>query len=193
VNAHGLRIAFGAQLAPAILDIANQLFLLRINGNGGLPAIVELFDLRVDKLKLRIAVGMGRTLACLPVGMQAEAKPSQQPADQFLTCGKAALGQRLHEVALAPADPQQGGLRVSTDRRLHQLLQRCQKPGLCLNLRLAAAPRSTNAARQPSILRPQLCKTTTNRAASDTRRLGHRRDAAPTSRTGLGSRERSSR
>jgi hypothetical protein len=28
VNAYGLRIAFGAQLAPTILEIAHQLFLL---------------------------------------------------------------------------------------------------------------------------------------------------------------------
>jgi hypothetical protein len=40
-------------------------------------------------------------------------------------------------VALAPADPQQRGLRSSTDRRLHQLLHRFQEPWLSLDLRSA--------------------------------------------------------
>jgi hypothetical protein len=36
MNAYGLRIAFGAQLAPTVFEIANQLFLLRINRDGRL-------------------------------------------------------------------------------------------------------------------------------------------------------------
>ena len=136
---------------------------------------------------------MGGTLARLPVRMQAEAKSPQQATDQFLTGGEATLCQRRHEVALAPADPQQRGLRVSPDRRLHQLLQRFQEPGLSLDLRLAAAPRSTNAACQPGILAPQLRKTTPDRAACDPGRLGHHGDAAPTRRTSLGCREQPTR
>jgi hypothetical protein len=69
---------------------------------------------------------------------------------------------------------------------LHQLLQRFQEPGFRLDLRLAAAARSTNAACQLGILAAQLRKTTAYSAASDTRRLGNRPDAAPARRTSLG-------
>jgi hypothetical protein len=84
VDAHGFRITFRAQLAPAVLEIANQLNLLCINRNGRLPVIVEPFDLIVDVFKQRVSVRMGRTFARLAVCMQAEAKPPPQATNFWL-------------------------------------------------------------------------------------------------------------
>jgi hypothetical protein len=192
MNAYGFRIAFGAQLAPTVFEIANQLFLLRINRDGRLSGLLELFDLFVDGLKLSISVGMGATLARFPVRMQAEAKTPQQATDQLLTGGEAKLGQRLHEVALAPADPQQCGLRVSPDRRLHQLLQRFQEPGLSLDLRLAAAPgrRTRRVSRAFSLRNSARPRPIVLRAPRSPWTHG---DAAPTRRTSLGCREQPTR
>jgi hypothetical protein len=93
-----------------------------------------------------------------------------------------AFSQRAGEVALAPADPPQRCLRIAADRRLHQLFQRFQQPGLSLGLRLAPAARATNAAGQLGIPAPQLRKTAPDRAARDPRRLRHCRDTAPSRR-----------
>jgi hypothetical protein len=121
-------------------------------------------------------------LSRLPVALKAEAKPSQQPADQFLAGGETALSKRADEAALAPADPPQRCLRIATDRRLDQFLQCVQQSGLSPGLRLAAAARPANTARQLGIVAPQLHKTTPDRAARNPRRLRHRRDAAPACR-----------
>lgn len=69
---------------------------------------------------------MGRTLARFPVGLEAEAKLSQQPADQFLAGAEATLSQRTDKVALASTDPQQRRFGIARDRRLHKLFQRRQ-------------------------------------------------------------------
>ncbi len=60
----------------------------------------------------------------------------------------------MDEVALAPADPPEWGLGIATNRRLNQILQRFQQPGFPLDLRLAAAARPANAARQLDIVAP---------------------------------------
>ena len=125
---------------------------------------------------------MRGTLARLPVALKAEAKPAQQPADQFLTGRKTAVGQRMDEVALAPADPAECGLGIATNCRLNQILQRFQQPGFPLDLRLAAAARPANAARQLDIVAPQLSQTPPDRAARDARRFRNRRDTAPARR-----------
>src|SRR4051794_28635079 len=52
-------------------------------------------------------VGVACALAGLAVGLQAEAEPAQQSADQLLAGGEAALGQRASEVAY-----KQAGLRL---------------------------------------------------------------------------------
>ena len=131
---------------------------------------------------LPIAVGMRGTLSRLPVALKAEAKPSQQPADQFLAGSETALSKPADEAALAPADPPQGRLGIATDRRLDQFLQCVQQSGLSLDLRLAAAARPANTARQLGIVASQLRKTTPDCTARDPRRLRHSRDTAPACR-----------
>src|SRR3954449_13439011 len=138
--------ALGAQLTAAVLEVSDELFLLRVDRDrrlaGGLPGLHP----RVDVFELGVAVGVACALAGLAVGLQAEAEPAQQSADQLLAGGEAALGQRASEVALALADPQQGGLGIATDGRLHQLAQSLQQARLRLQRRPASTARAADAA-----------------------------------------------
>jgi hypothetical protein len=95
----------GAQLAPAILEVADQLLLLGVHRDRRLAGGLECLHRGVDVLELGIAVGVAGALARLAVRLQAEAQAVQQPADQLLSRGEALLGQRRRQVALAPADP----------------------------------------------------------------------------------------
>src|SRR6202040_4036987 len=119
--------------------------LLRVDRDGRLSGSLERVDLRIDVFELGIAVRVARALAGLLVRLQAEAQAAQQPPDQLLAGGKAALGQRAGKMALALADPQQRRLRIATDRRLHQLGERLQQPRFGLGFRLAPATCSPDA------------------------------------------------
>ena len=95
-------------------------------------------------LELSVAVGVVGSFARLAVGLQAEVKALQKPADQLLTGDEAPLGQRRGEMALAQADPPQRSLRVTADRRLHQLIQGVQDPGLRLDRGLLSTTPAAN-------------------------------------------------
>lgn len=121
---------------------------------------------------------MRSTFQGLSVGLETEAElHSNRP-----TGGETAISQRGGEVPLTSAHPQQGRFRITARRRLHKIFQCAQKPRLRLDLRLAAAARTTNTAFQPLTLAPLLRKPTPDRAARDARRLRNRRYAAPSHR-----------
>jgi len=68
-------------------------------------ARLEASELQIDVLELGVAAGMAGTFACLGVGLQAEAEPAQQAADQLLASREASLAQRRRQMALALAHP----------------------------------------------------------------------------------------
>src|SRR3954463_11680832 len=132
--------ALGAQLTAAVLEVSDELFLLRVDRDrrlaGGLPGLHP----RVDVFELGVAVGVACALAGLAVGLQAEAEPAQQSTDQRLAGGEAALGQRASEVALALADPQQGGLGIAADGAdCTSSLRASSRPG-CVSARWCRTP-----------------------------------------------------
>src|SRR5580700_3713409 len=135
-----LRLPFGPQFTAGIFEVADKLFLLRVDGDHRLPGGLECFHLGVDMLELSVAIGVVGTFAGLAVGLQAEVETFQQPANQLLTGDEAPLGQRRGEMALAQADPPQRSLGVTADRRLHQFIQSFQDPGLDLDRGLLSAP-----------------------------------------------------
>lgn len=130
---------------------------------------MECCHLGVDVLELSIAVGATGSFARLAVGLQAEAKAAQQPANQFLSCRKTLLGQRCRQMALALADPQQGSLGIATDRGLHQIVQCRQKSRLRLNRRLAATTYPTNPGAELLRSHQQVRQAATDGAAGDPR------------------------
>jgi hypothetical protein len=124
--------------------VADKLLLLGVDRDRRFAGSLEGRQLGVDVLELGVAVGVAGAFARFGIGLQAEAQPMQQAADQLLAGAEAPFGQRRRQMALALADPQQGSLGITPDRRLHQVPQRCQKSWLRLDRRLAPASRTTN-------------------------------------------------
>src|SRR3954447_10822294 len=147
VHPDRLRMAFRAKLAAAVLAVANQLLLLRVDRDHRLAGGLERLHRRIDGLELRVAVGMLGALTGLAVALQAEPELGQQPANQLLPGAEALPSQRRGEMPLALAHPAQRGLGVTADRGLHQTLQRCQQQRLRLGSRLAA---TASTAHSPS-------------------------------------------
>src|SRR5260370_28259241 len=177
VHPDRLGLAFGTQFATAILEVPDQLLLLRVDRDGRLSGSLERIDLRIDVFELGVAIRVARTLAGLAVRLQAEAQAAQQPPDQLLAGGKAALGQRAGEMALALADPQARRLRIATDRRLHQLAERLPQPRFGLGFWLAPAPCTPPAIGRRVLSIAQFRHSPPNRAA---RNPGHRCTCRPT-------------
>src|SRR5580700_2749923 len=86
-----LRLPFGPQFTAGIFEVADKLFLLRVDGDHRLPGGLECFHLGVDMLELSVAIGVVGTFAGLAVGLQAEVETFQQPANQLLTGDEARL------------------------------------------------------------------------------------------------------
>ena len=106
----------------------------------------------------------------------------------FWPAAKPALGQRASEVALALADPQQGGLGIAADGRLHQLAQSLQQAGLRLHRRLASPARAADAAAEVVPPEAQFGQAAAD-GLRDTGRRSHRRYAAAACRLRLTRRE----
>ena len=58
VHVHALRVALGTIISSAVLEVADQLFLLRVDGDDRLLLGLRRKDFRVDIVELGIAVGM---------------------------------------------------------------------------------------------------------------------------------------
>ena len=97
--------------------------------------------------------------------------------------------QRASEVALALADPQQGGLGIAADGRLHQLAQSLQQAGLRLHGRLASTARAADAAAEVVPPEAQFGQAAPDGAPRDTGCRSHCRYAAAACRLRLARRE----
>jgi len=104
VDPDRLGLAFGAQLTPSVLEVADQLLLLGGDRDGRLTCGLERLHLGVDVFELRVAIRMVRALTGLAVGLQAKAQAAQQPPDQLLAGAEAAPGQSTGQAAFAPTD-----------------------------------------------------------------------------------------
>src|SRR6202049_5363286 len=89
-----LRLPLGPQLTAAILEVADKLLLLRVDGDHRLSGSLERLHLGVDMLELRVAIRVAGPFARLAVGLQAEVEALQQAADQLMTGVEAPLGTR---------------------------------------------------------------------------------------------------
>ena len=76
---------------------------------------MERLHLGVDRLELRVAIGVMRASLGLAVGLQAEPQTPQQPSDRLLARAETTLGQRTGQIALATANPQQCRLGVAAN------------------------------------------------------------------------------
>jgi DNA segregation ATPase FtsK/SpoIIIE-like protein len=92
-------------------------------------------------------------------------------------------------VALALADPQQGGLGIAADGRLHQLAQSLQQAGLRLHRWLASPARAADATAEVVSPAAQFGQAAADGATRDTGRRRHCGHAAAARRPRLAGRE----
>src|SRR4051794_9847448 len=112
VRAHQLGLAAGPPLAPAVLEIADQLLLFGVDADHRLAGIERDARHGGDMRELRVAVGVRAALAALAVGLQAVAACLQTPLDRArrdLVTGLAQLLGQLGHAAAPPAPPPQPG------------------------------------------------------------------------------------
>jgi hypothetical protein len=114
-----LRLPFPAR----ILEIPDQLLLLRVHRHHGLTPLLEGDHLTVDVPELGIPIGVGATPPSLAKGLEAVAQFVQEDGHGLVAHPMPLSGQRLGEVPGALAGPPQGGLRVPTGRRFDQGVQ----------------------------------------------------------------------
>ena len=179
VHAHGLGSAFAPQLSAGSPEIADQLLLLGVDGDGRLSAPPETLDPIVDVLELCIAVRVLLAFAGLGVGLQAEAEVFEQAADQIGADLIVLLGQRGGEMALTATHPQQVGLRIASGGRGNQIEQGLAQAGLLEGRRLATTAAAADAAVWPfGRFLVELLQAAPDRAARYACEMRHHRDAA---------------
>ena len=105
VDLHALRIALGTIIRAAVLVVADQLLLLRIDRNDRLSGGLALDHMGVDVLELSVAIRMFRTLVGLAVGLPTEAERRQQPPHAGGADLVAHLAQRGGELVVALGYP----------------------------------------------------------------------------------------
>src|SRR5262249_11401925 len=81
MDPNGYRRALGFPFPAAVLEVADQLLLLRVHGDHGLSHVLECSRPSTDVLELCVALGMLCTLACLLVPLQAVAHLRQEFTD----------------------------------------------------------------------------------------------------------------
>ena len=145
---HALRIALGTIIRAAVLIVADQLLLLRIDRNDRLPGRLALDHMSVDVLELSIAIRMFRTLVGLAIGLPTEAKRRQQPPHAGGADLVAHLAQRGGELVVALRNPEQRTHRIAERRKFHDAPQILDQRRVPARQRAATAARLTNAARR---------------------------------------------
>jgi hypothetical protein len=113
MDSHQLRLAFGAQFTPAILEIADQFLLLGVYRDDWLVSSQTPFHLPVQVLKLSVTVRMLGPLVRFPVGLQAIAQLMQQVGDDLMADLMLHPLQLFAQLAHALAGPSQRRLRVT--------------------------------------------------------------------------------
>ena len=123
MNVDELGPAFAAPFPAVVLEIAHQFLLFRVDRDDRLVRRQERRGLRVDVLKLRVAIDVLAAFSCLAVGLQAVAHAAQKIADNRRANLVTLLRQLLHQVTQAAGRPQQRLHRIAPRHRLDQALE----------------------------------------------------------------------
>ena len=122
--------AFRAQLAAAVLVIADRLFLLGVDGKNRSPRCGEFLFLGFDIKKLCIAIGMFSAFVGLAIGLQTLPQRLQRPADHKGRKGVADASESLGHMLQAARYPQQPTHRIAARRAIHDILQVVDEGGV---------------------------------------------------------------
>jgi hypothetical protein len=183
VGVHRERLTLGLPLAPAVLELAHQLLLLRVHRDDRLRALLHALDRRVDVLELRVAIRVVGTLFGLAVALQAEAGRVEQSPHSSRTQLVALLGECLRQFVRALARPTQRRHRVATGARIDQPFQSLEQLRIGLGQPFAATARAAQSRRHGRIgfklPNPQLGQAFADRLARHPRGTAHRAHTAP--------------
>jgi len=183
VDIDEFRSAVGLPLTPCILEVADQLLLLGVDGDERDAARKAVRRLGVDVLELGVAVGVLAPFDRLTRRLQAVAELSEQARNCLVADADPVLREHLgRQFVRALARPSQRGLRVSTGSRIDEDSER----GDQLRMHdLMTSPAATNAPRSRQVCprrhtRPNLVPAKGHRADRQTGRSRDCRDSSAT-------------
>ena len=188
MHPHRFGFALRTQFSATVLEVADQFLLLGIHRNDRLPSALEGLHLRIDVLELGVPIRVRRPLAGLAVGLQAVAQLFQQICHQFVADLVALVVEFVSQFTHALAGPAQWRFRIATTQRFNQLLQVVQQGRVLGDRPLAPAAGAADPHGRGGVWRSQFLKTIGDGLPRDTRRTGHRRDAAITQGLGFSGR-----
>jgi hypothetical protein len=144
VYPHGFGLARRAPRPPGILEITDQLLLLRIDRDHRLARGLELTDLRDDVAELGVPVRVRRSFARLAVGLQAVPCGAQQFSHQLVADAVPHTLQGLRQGPSALRGPAQGRVRGPRGRGLDQARQIAHQRGVLVDRPLPAPTRPSH-------------------------------------------------
>ena len=182
VNVDQLWRSFWTPFPAVVLEIAHQFLLFRIDRYDRFVRSQERLGLRVDVLKLGVAIDVLAAFSRLAVRLQAIAHVAQKIADNRRANLVPFLRQRLHEVTQAAGRPQQRLHRVAPRHRLDQALEIDHKGGILGCLPLAAAALLADPSGRSRNLVANVRKSVINRRSRQPADPGHQTDPAASQR-----------
>ena len=133
----GRLLPFGLPLLAVVFEVADQLFLLAIDGNDGLAFGFKGFASAVDGLKWAVSVGMRGSFSPLLVGFERKSHRFSHPADGGLANRVSLAAEGLPQLAYRLARPSEQALRISL--RLPHCLPISSEPHVLLGSFLPSA------------------------------------------------------
>src|SRR6516225_9824250 len=140
VHTHLLRVSLRPQLPPVVFEVAHQFLLLRIHGNDGLAIGLKFPDPIADMVKLRIPVGVRRSLQRFAVGLQTILHAMQDLGHHPVTGPMPHAVQLGSQLTHALTCPAQRRLRVTARHRFDEGLQIPLQGRVLVNRPLSACP-----------------------------------------------------
>src|SRR5215204_1203148 len=145
MHVHAPWIAFRTIIGSAILEVADQLLLLRIDGDDGLLLGLRGNDFRVDIFELGIAIGVFRALMRLAIGLAREPKLHQLLAHRIGTDWMPHLRQCRSQFLHAFRHPDQRPHGIAQRRGLHKSLKGRDESWIVLANRATPAAGTANS------------------------------------------------
>lgn len=146
-----LRLCLRSPFRAAVVVVSRQFLFPGVDGNDRQVLLQELLDLRMDILKLRIAVRMLLAFRGLGVGMQILSLRMEKFGHLAVADAIPLPLEFRGQFACALRCPAQERLRAAPRHGIHQLLQGLQQIGMMKGERLPAPARSTATSRRPGI------------------------------------------
>src|SRR6202041_188305 len=185
VHAHFFRIASRTPFAAGVLEISDQLLLLRIDRNSRLVLGHRRLYGLVDEAKLRVAVGVVGAFAGLAFGLQAELLFLQQLADDRVADLVPEIAEFIRESAQALAGPAQRRHRIAARVGFDQCVQIVEQTRVRFGQRFASPTRPTDPIGRRPRRRIEFLEPPSDRARRDPRDARNRGYPAMASRPSL--------